>query len=147
MIHFKNYHVLIASDRCKNVFKDPPFLAYPYHYAHHTLNDVELIPLLKVRNSRDSYRYTIGTTFYFYCRNLKKWYKSDQWSLIIILPLYIVQPLLCICSYSPCFILQSYWSITFVVLFSNSCTNIFPMTHRILVGNGFTRSNYWHIEH
>ena len=33
----------------------------PIHFnlPHHTLNDVELIPLLKVRNSRDSYHYTM----------------------------------------------------------------------------------------
>ena len=30
---------------------------------HHTLNDVELIPLLKVRNSRDNYRYTMEQHF------------------------------------------------------------------------------------
>ena len=29
----------------------------------HTLNDVELIPHLKVRNSRDSYRYTMEQHF------------------------------------------------------------------------------------
>ena len=37
----------------------------PTHFnlPHHTLNDVELIPLLKVRNSRDSYRYTMEQPF------------------------------------------------------------------------------------
>ena len=30
-----------------------------FNFSHHTLNDVELIPLLKVRNSRHSYRYTM----------------------------------------------------------------------------------------
>ena len=37
----------------------------PIHFnlPHHTLNDVELIPLLKVRNSRDSYRYTMEQHF------------------------------------------------------------------------------------
>ena len=37
----------------------------PIHFTlpHHTLNDVELIPLLKVRNSRDSYRYTMEKPF------------------------------------------------------------------------------------
>ena len=30
---------------------------------HHTLNDVELIPLLKLRNSRNSYRYTMEQHF------------------------------------------------------------------------------------
>ena len=65
----------------------------PIHFnlPHHTLNDVELMPLLKVRNRQLPLHH--GTTFYFYCRNVKKWYKSDQWSLIIILPLCIVQPL------------------------------------------------------
>ena len=37
----------------------------PIHFnlPHHTLNDVELIPLLKVRNSRDSYHYTMEEHF------------------------------------------------------------------------------------
>ena len=37
----------------------------PIHFnlPHHTLNDVELIPLLKVRNSRDSYRCTMEQHF------------------------------------------------------------------------------------
>ena len=37
----------------------------PIHFnlPHHTLNDVELIPLLKLRNSRDSYRYTMEQHF------------------------------------------------------------------------------------
>ena len=37
----------------------------PIHFnlPHHTLYDVELIPLLKVRNSRDSYRYTMEQHF------------------------------------------------------------------------------------
>ena len=81
----------------------------PIHFnlPHHTLNDVELIPLRKVRNSRASYRYTMEQQYISTAGNVKKWYKSDQRSLIIILPLYIVQHLHCIYSYSPCFILQS----------------------------------------
>ena len=37
----------------------------PIHFnlPHHTLNDVKLIPLLKLRNSRDSYRYTMKQHF------------------------------------------------------------------------------------
>ena len=37
----------------------------PIHFnlPHHTLNDVELIPLLKVRNSRNSYHYTMEQHF------------------------------------------------------------------------------------
>ena len=58
---------------------------------HQTLNDVELIPLLKVRNSRDSYHYTMEQHFISTAGTLKKWYKSDQSSLIIFLPLCIVQ--------------------------------------------------------
>ena len=92
----------------------------PVHFnlPHYTLYDVELIPLLKVRNSRDSYRYTMKQHFISTAGTLKngKNRTSDR-SLIIILPLYIAQPLHCICSYSPCFILQSYWPIIFVVLF------------------------------
>ena len=34
-----------------------------FNLPHHTLNDVELIPLLKLRNSRDSYRYTMEQHF------------------------------------------------------------------------------------
>ena len=72
----------------------------PIHFnlPHHTLNYVELILLLQVRNSRDSYRYTMEQHFKFISTavRLKKWYKSDQWSLIIILPLCIVQPLHCV---------------------------------------------------
>ena len=34
-----------------------------FKLPHHTLNDVELIPLLKLRNSRDSYRYTMEQHF------------------------------------------------------------------------------------
>ena len=34
-----------------------------FNLPHHTLNDVELIPLVKVRNSRDSYRYTMEQHF------------------------------------------------------------------------------------
>ena len=37
----------------------------PIHFnlPHHTLNDVELIPLLKVRNSKANYRYAIEQHF------------------------------------------------------------------------------------
>ena len=37
----------------------------PIHFSlpHHTLNDIELIPLLKLRNSRDSYCYTMEQHF------------------------------------------------------------------------------------
>ena len=37
----------------------------PIHFnlPHHTLNDVELIPLLKLRNSSYSYRYTMEQHF------------------------------------------------------------------------------------
>ena len=34
-----------------------------FNLPYHDLNDVELIPLLKVRNSRDSYRYTMKQHF------------------------------------------------------------------------------------
>ena len=37
----------------------------PIHLTSHTLNDVELIPLLKGRNSRDSYGYTIWNSILF----------------------------------------------------------------------------------
>ena len=45
----------------------------PIHFnlPHHTLNDVELIPLLKVRNSRDSYRYTMEQHFISTARTLE----------------------------------------------------------------------------
>ena len=45
----------------------------PIHFnvLHHTLNDVEPIPLLKVRNSRDSYRYTMEQHFVSTARTLK----------------------------------------------------------------------------
>ena len=49
---------------------------------------------------------------------------SDHQS--IILPLYKVQPLHFICSYSPCFILQSYWSIILVVLLYVNISNDSP---------------------
>ena len=37
----------------------------PIHFnlPHHTLHDVKLIPLQKVRNSRDSYRYAMEQHF------------------------------------------------------------------------------------
>ena len=87
----------------------------PIHFnlPHRTLNDVELIPLLKVGNSRDSY------------------------------PLYIAQPLHCICFYNPCFILQSYWSIIFVVLFQ---TLVHTYFQRLTVFS-LPRSKYWHLVH
>ena len=39
--------------------------SFPIHFnlSRHTLNDVGLIPLLKVRNSRDSYHYTMKQHF------------------------------------------------------------------------------------
>ena len=42
-----------------------------FNLPHHTLNDVELISLLKVRNSRDSYRYTMEQHFISTARTLK----------------------------------------------------------------------------
>ena len=39
------------------------FVPIHFNFFHHTLNDVELIPLLKVRKSRDSYRYTMEQHF------------------------------------------------------------------------------------
>ena len=61
--------------------------------THHTLNDVELIPLLKVRNSRDSYRYTMEH-FISTAGTLKN--GINRTSDHIILPLCIVQPLHCV---------------------------------------------------
>ena len=45
----------------------------PIHFnlPDHTLNDVKMIPLLKVRNSRDSYHYTIEQHFISTARTLK----------------------------------------------------------------------------
>ena len=45
----------------------------PIHFnlPHHTLDDVELIPVLKVINSRDSYRYTMEQHFISAARTLK----------------------------------------------------------------------------
>ena len=49
-----------------------------FNLPRHTLNDGEPIPLLKVRNSRDSYHYTMEQHFISTVGTLKKWYKSDQ---------------------------------------------------------------------
>ena len=54
-----------------------------FNLPHHTLNDVELIV-------------TPWNNILFLLPELKKWYKSDQGSLIIILPLCIVQLLHCV---------------------------------------------------
>ena len=46
----------------------------PIHFnlPHHTLDDVELVPLLKLRNSRDSYHYTMEQHFISTAGTLKK---------------------------------------------------------------------------
>ena len=76
----------------------------PIHFnlPHRTLNDVELIPLLKVRNSRDGYRYTMEQHFISAAGTLK----SGKIGPVIINynPTSVHSPTftLCICSYSPC---------------------------------------------
>ena len=42
-----------------------------FNFPYHTLNDVELFPLLKVRNNRDSYRHTMEQHFIFTAGTLK----------------------------------------------------------------------------
>ena len=77
----------------------------PIHFKlpHDTLNDVELIPLLKVRDSRDSYHYTMEQHFIPTAGTLTKMVSIgpviiNYNSTSVHSPTFT----LCICSYSPC---------------------------------------------
>ena len=74
-----------------------------FNLPHHTLNDVKLISLLKARNSRDRYRYTMEQHFIPTAGTLKSAINQTS-NHELYNPTSVHNPTLtlCICSYSLC---------------------------------------------